>query len=94
MPREDSLLPGVSLAVCYPRESSFPELLDGTARPSAVTIVHELLHLFGATDKYGRSLRDFAPKTVSSHEVMRLSETRLSRLRIDPYTAAEIGWGG
>ena len=49
-----------------------------------MTVVHELLHLFGATDKYGRSLRDVPPGTVTSRDVMRLSETRLSRLRIDP----------
>ncbi len=82
----------MSLAVCYPRESSFPEPLTGSPRVDPVTVVHEMLHLFGATDKYGRSLRDFAPGSVSSREVMRLSETRLSRLRIDPSTAEEIGW--
>jgi len=93
VPVEDSGLRGVSLAVCYPRESSFPGPLTGTARPDPVTLVHELLHLFGATDKYGQPLRDFAPRSVSSREVMRLTETRLSRLRIDPFTASEIGWG-
>lgn len=93
VPVEDSALMGVSLAVCYARESSFPEPLTGPARPDPVTLVHELLHLFGATDKYGQPLRSFAPRSVSSREVMRLSETRLSRLRIDPFTAAEIGWG-
>jgi hypothetical protein len=92
VPVSDSALPGVGLAVCYSRESSFPEPLTGVARVDPVTVVHELLHLFGATDKYGYSLTDFAAHTVSSREVMRLSETRLSRLRIDPATAAEIGW--
>ncbi|MCA1686199.1 MAG: hypothetical protein LC745_09520 [Planctomycetia bacterium] len=92
VPLEDSALRGVSLAVCYPRESSFPEPLAGAARPDPVTLVHELLHLFGATDKYGQSLREFPARSVSSREVMRLQETRLSRLRIDPGTAQEIGW--
>lgn len=92
VPREDSPLTGVSVAVCYPKESSFPEPLTGRARVDPVTLVHETLHLFGATDKYGRPLRSFAPGTVSAREVMRLSASRLSRLRVDPGTAAEIGW--
>ena len=62
VPLEDSALRGVSLAVCYPRESSFPEPLTGPARPDPVTLVHELLHLFGASDKYGQPLRDFPPR--------------------------------
>ena len=92
VPREESGLRGVSLAVCYARESSFPEPMVGPARTDPVTVVHELLHLFGATDKYGRSLREFAPKAVTPREVMRLAETRLSRLRVDAETAREIGW--
>jgi hypothetical protein len=94
VPRESSGLPGVSLAVCYARESSFPEPLTGPARTDPVTVVHELLHLFGATDKYNRSLRTYAPRSVTGREVMRLSETRLSRLRVDRETAREIGWAG
>lgn len=82
----------VSLAVCYPGESSFPSPLVGPARVDPVTVAHELLHLFGASDKYGRPLREFDPGTVTSREVMRLSSDRLSRLSIDPATAAEIGW--
>jgi hypothetical protein len=92
VPREDSDLPGVSLAVCYAWEASFPEPFSGPAQTDPVTVVHELLHLFGATDKYGRSLRSYAPRSVTPREVMRLSETRLSRLRVDAETAREIGW--
>lgn len=92
VPRDLRAPGGLSLAVCYPREASFPEPLVGPARADPVTVVHEMLHLFGATDKYGRPLDAFAPRTVTSREVMRLSEDRLSRLRIDPSTAAEIGW--
>jgi hypothetical protein len=92
VPREDAGLPGVSLAVCYAREASFPEPLTGPSRTDPVTVVHELLHLFGATDKYGRSLRSFEPESVTHREVMRLSESRLSRLRVDAGTALEIGW--
>jgi hypothetical protein len=92
IPRDVSELEGVSLAVCYSRESSFPQALTGPGRVDPVTVVHELLHLFGATDKYHRSLRNFPPRSVTPRDVMRLSESRLSRLRIDPATAAEIGW--
>jgi hypothetical protein len=92
VPRHFRAPGGLSLAVCYPREASFPEPLNGPARADPVTVVHELLHLFGATDKYGRPLAAFAPRTVSTREVMRLSEDRLSRLRVDPGTAVEVGW--
>ena len=92
VPREDSELNGVSLAVCYARESSFPEPLNGPPWTDPVTVVHELLHLFGATDKYGLPLDAYPSKAVTSREVMRLNETRLSRLRVDRRTAAEIGW--
>jgi len=83
---------GVSLAVCYARDENFPEPLDGPPFTDPVTIVHEVLHLFGASDKYGVPLRSFAPKSVTNREVMRLDENSLIRLRIDPLTAREIGW--
>jgi hypothetical protein len=88
------MLEGVALAVCYLREASFPEPLprNASARVDPVTVVHELLHLFGASDKYGHPLREFEPGTVTRHEVMRLSESRLSRLRIDERSARELGW--
>ena len=54
--------------------------------------VSNLLHLFGASDKYGYALKAYAPKSVTTRDVMRLSEGRLARLRIDSGTAAEIGW--
>lgn len=92
VPRDEHAPGGISLAVCYPREASFPEPLTGPARVDPVTVVHELLHLFGASDKYGRSLKTYPPGAVTHREVMRLSEERLSRVRIDPATAAEIGW--
>jgi hypothetical protein len=92
VPIHQSPLAGVGLALCYARESSFPEVLDGTPYTDPVTVVHELLHLFGATDKYGVSLQSFPPHSVTSREVMLLYESSLSRLRVDPQTAAEIGW--
>lgn len=94
LPVEQRMLEGVALAVCYPLEASFPEPLprNTSACIDPVTVVHELLHLFGASDKYGHSLREFEPGTVTRNEVMRLSESRLSRLRIDERTARELGW--
>lgn len=93
VPLDQTELAGVSLAVCYAREASFPEPLSRLPFTDPVTVAHELLHLFGATDKYGRPLRRYPPRSVSSRDIMRLSETRLPRLRIDPITAQEIGWG-
>jgi hypothetical protein len=90
--REGAILPGVSLAVCYVREAPFPEPLKGPATTDPVTVVHEMLHLFGATDKYGHALKSYAPRAVTGREVMRLSVTRLERLQVDPLTALEIGW--
>jgi hypothetical protein len=84
--------PGARVALCYARESSISEPLVGLPSVDSVTLAHELLHLFGASDKYGTSLRSFRPGTVTSRDVMRLDETRLSRLRIDPLTSSEIGW--
>jgi len=92
VPLDLTELSGVSLAVCYARESSFPEPLFRPPLPDPVTIAHELLHLFGATDKYGTALRSYPPRTVSSRDIMRLSESRLSRLRVDRLTAMEVGW--
>jgi hypothetical protein len=92
VPLDDTPLAGVSLAVCYAREASFPEPLDTPPFTDPVTIVHELLHLFGATDKYAVPLRSFPPRSVTNREIMRLDETSLPRLRIDPLTAREIGW--
>ncbi len=87
-----SKLDGVLIAVSYSRESSFPEPLASPPFSDPVTFAHELLHLFGASDKYGVPLDSFPTGTVTDRDVMRLSEHRLSRLRIDPRTADEIGW--
>lgn len=90
--RPGALVPGIGLAVCQVREAPFSEPLRGPAFTDPVTIVHETLHLFGATDKYGHPLGSFPPGTVTGQEVMRLSVTRLDRLQVDPLTAREIGW--
>jgi hypothetical protein len=92
VPLEETELAGVSLAVCYACEANFPEPLTRPPFTDPVTIAHELLHLFGASDKYGVSIRAFPPKSVTTREIMRLDETSLSRTRIDPLTAREIGW--
>jgi len=59
-----------------------------------VTIVHELLHLFGASDKYNVPLARFPDRSVTDRDVMLLQYNSLGRLRIDPLTAEELGWGG
>lgn len=93
IPLDRTELRGVSLAVCYAREANFPEPLVGFPFTDPVTIVHELMHLFGASDKYGVPLSSFPAKSVSSRDIMRLNELSLSRLRVDPRTAWEVGWG-
>ncbi len=85
-------LPGDGVIVCYAREENYSEPLVGLPFIDPVTIAHELLHQFGATDKYGTSLKTFPERTVTRNDVMRLDVERLSKLRIDPLTAAEIGW--
>ncbi len=85
-------LPGASLALCYASEADLPAPLTGRPFADPVTFVHELLHLFGAVDKYGVPLRTFPAGSVTSRDVMLLHEDRLGRVRIDPLTAREIGW--
>jgi len=92
IPHDLTALQGVCLAVCYAREASFTEPVVKVPGPDPVTFVHELLHLFGATDKYGVPLSVFPSAAVTAYDVMRLDRTRLARLRVDPLTAAEIGW--
>ena len=92
IPLDQTELKGVSLAVCYAREANFPEPLTKPPRVDPVTIAHEVLHLFGAEDKYGLPLRAFPDGTVGSRDIMRLNEMPLARYRIDPLTAREIGW--
>ena len=92
--RADRESPGLSLAICYAHEASFPEPLHATrpARVDAITVVHEVLHLFGASDKYGVSLAEFPRGSVPRRDVMRLEYDRLSQLVVGPMTADELGW--
>jgi hypothetical protein len=90
---EEGLVPEPGIAVCYAREASFPEPLRGDARADATTYVHEILHLFGATDKYGQRLSTFAHGDVTDRDVMLLGTERLVSLRVDRLTARELGWG-
>jgi hypothetical protein len=94
IPALESEIPGVGLALCYSREASFPEPLKQPARVDPVTVAHELLHLFGASDKYGVARESFSPGSVSHRDIMRLNQDRLDRMAIDPLTASEIGWVG
>lgn len=92
VPECDTGMRGVSLAICYAREDDFPGRLVGPPFSDPVTFAHELLHLFGASDKYGVPLASFPKGEVTRLDVMRLEIENLSRLRIDPATAFEIGW--
>jgi hypothetical protein len=92
IPEAESPLPGTAMAVCYARESNFPEPLDGPPFPDPTTFVHEILHLFGATDKYDLPLGSYPRGMVSDRDVMCLYQTALPRLRVDRLTAAEVGW--
>jgi hypothetical protein len=85
-------IPAGRLAICYAREAEFVGALSGPAFVDPVSVVHELLHLFGASDKYGIPLDAFPHASVTRWDVMRLDDERLSRLRIDPLTAREVGW--
>jgi hypothetical protein len=87
-------VPGLSVAICYAREEDAPGPLEGRPYLDPVTVVHEVLHVFGASDKYGTSLARFPKGEVSHRDVMRLDREQLSKLRIDPLTAREIGWHG
>ena len=85
-------IPGVAVAVCYADETSIEAPLAGPPFADPTTFVHEIMHLFGASDKYEVSLSTFPRGTVSERDVMVLGEDGLSRLRVDPLTAVEIGW--
>ena len=93
IPASECDVSGVGLAVCFAREASFPEPLAGAGRLDTTTVAHEMLHLFGASDKYGVSLRSFPAGSVSARDIMRLNHDSLFRMTIDPLTASEIGWG-
>jgi len=94
IPAIESDLTGVGLAVCFSREASFPEPLFGSVRVDPLTVVHEVLHLFGASDKYGLDLAAYPRGLVGPDDIMRMDHESLSRLRIGDLTATEIGWGG
>jgi hypothetical protein len=89
---DEAPIPGVTAAICYAREENFPGPLSGPPFSDPVTFVHEILHLCGASDKYGPPLSAFPRHSVTERDVMRLDIESLSRLRVDPATAVEIGW--
>lgn len=92
VPESDTGMRGVSLAICYAREDDFPGPLIGPPYADPSTFAHEVLHLFGASDKYGTPLSSFPKGSVTHSDIMRLDVSKLSKLRIDPMTASEIGW--
>jgi hypothetical protein len=85
-------LPGTILAVCYAREDNFRSRLRGAPAVDSVTVAHEILHLFGASDKYGASLASFPRGQVTGADIMVLDQRSLARMRVDPLTAYEVGW--
>ncbi|WP_165073724.1 hypothetical protein [Paludisphaera rhizosphaerae] len=92
VPLDRTELDGVSLAFCHARQANFTEPLIRPPVPRAGVLAHEVLHLFGAEDKYGWPLSHFPPRSVSRRDVMRLDSERLTDLRVDPLTASELGW--
>ncbi|MDG3004094.1 hypothetical protein [Paludisphaera mucosa] len=93
VPLDRTELDGVSLAFCHARQANFTEPLIRPPVPRAGVLAHEVMHLFGAEDKYGWPLSRFPPGSVTRRDVMRLESERLSELRVDPLTAGELGWG-
>ena len=89
----DGGIPGLDLAVCFAREADLSGPLAGKPYADPATFIHEALHLFGASDKYGVELDRFAAGSVTGRDIMRLDVERLARLQVDPATAREIGWG-
>ncbi len=93
VPLDLTELDGVSLAFCYAESRNFSDSIVRSPIPDAAMIAHEVLHLFGASDKYGVPLHSFRPGLVTSRDIMRMGASRLERLRVDPLTARELGWG-
>lgn len=92
IPEEVTALAGVNLAACYAREADLPGPLLGPVFSDPITFAHEILHLFGAEDKYGVPLSRYDRRMLTDRDIMVLAHESLPRLRIDPLTALEIGW--
>ena len=92
LPSDATGIPGVAVAICYVREEPSEGPLAKPPFVDPLTIVHEALHLFGALDKYEGSLGRFEAGTVTERDIMVLDAENLSRNRVDPLTAFEIGW--
>jgi hypothetical protein len=92
IPPGQAPLPRSAFAVCFAGEANFPSRLTGSAKPDSATYAHEILHLFGASDKYGAEPDRFDPADVTERDIMRLAFRSLGHMRVDRLTAAEIGW--
>ena len=92
IPAGDRIIDGGGLAICHARESSFPGPLTGPGRVDPVTVAHELMHLFGASDKYNVPLAVFPDGDLTESDIMRLDDSRLRHLKVGRLTAREVGW--
>ena len=92
VPLDRTELEGIGLAFCHARQATFTEPLIRSPVPQAAVIAHEVLHLFGAQDKYGWPLSHFPRGSVTRRDVMRMDRDQLPELRVDPLTASELGW--
>jgi hypothetical protein len=92
VPPDLTPIPGLCMAFCYVDEATFSGPLRRFSGADPVTIAHELLHLFGASDKYNTSIRSYPEGSVTRRDIMRLNYDRLSQLRVDRLTASELGW--
>ncbi|WP_158633526.1 hypothetical protein [Tautonia sociabilis] len=92
LPSDATGIPGVAVAVCYAQEEDFEAPMSGPPFADPITFVHELMHLFGANDKYDQPRSHVPHGTVSERDIMVLGVEALSRLAVEPLTAVEIGW--
>ena len=94
VPLDLTELDGVSLALCYARSDTFSSVLVRSPIPDAAMIAHEVLHLFGASDKYGVPLDSFRSGQVTHRDIMRMDAAPPRTASSRPAHRREVGWGG
>ena len=95
---------GISYAVDYPKESKtaidycvvFNGYLGTTRNCSSTTLVHEILHLFGAEDYYDPYKKFPKRKEIAEiyfpNDIMLLMNRNVYLNTVGQYTAYSIGW--